>query len=469
MPLAVNEQSAEIAKLACEWPLTEALMGGTRKMRDAGDKLLPKFPAEEPDAHRARIATATLFPAFRRTVSVMAGKPFSKPMTFSKETPAEIQTWAEDIDREGVNLDTFAAEMLAEVLAHGLGGILVEAPKPIQGATGTPTKAEQDAAGIRPYFVRVRHGQILGGRISRINGKATLTQLRLKEAANVEDGEYGETCVERVRVLRPGSWDVQEEAGDAWVSVESGLSGLLTIPFVPLYGSRLAYLMGMSPLLDLAYLNVKHWQSQSDQDTILHVARVPILLATGFEDKDQITVGASQAIKTTSAIAKLAWVEHSGEAIGAGSASLAALEDQMIQAGAELLVKKPGTRTATETSNDAEANKSDLQRITEGFEDGLDQALQFMADYAKLGSGGNVTLFKDFGASNLSDASGQLILSMEEAGLISKPTAINEMKRRGELSAEVDAEKEAVAVAAQPPKPVAPVMASTLAPPLVAA
>jgi hypothetical protein len=49
------------------------------------------------------------------------------------------------------------------------------------------------------------------------------------------------------------------------------------IPFVPLYGTRLAFMMGISPLRDVAYLNVKHWQSQSDQDTILHVARVPIL------------------------------------------------------------------------------------------------------------------------------------------------------------------------------------------------
>lgn len=478
MPLAVNERSTEIAKLACEWPLLEALMGGTPAMRLAGSQFLPRFPAEEPTAHNARILTATLFPAFRRTVSVMAGKPFSKPLTFSDETPVEIKGvpaqkaegdkpavasvagWADDIDREGVNLHTFAAEMLTEALAYGLCGILVEAPKPID--TGNPIVSRQDEIdnGVRPYFVRVRHDQILGWRIERQNGKAVLTQLRIKESATVPDGEYGDTAVDRVRVLTPGAWEVFEnrETGSAvtWVLIESGVSGLNMIPFVPLYGSRLGYMMGACPLLDLAYLNVKHWQSQSDQDTILHVARVPILLATGFEDKDAISVGASQAIKTTSAVAKLAWVEHSGEAIGAGAASLADLEDQMIQAGAELLVKTPGARTATESANDAEANKSDLQRITEGFEDGLDQALQFMADYAKLGSGGNVTLFKDFSAGSLADASGQLVLSMRNGALIDDVTAINEMKRRGELSAEVDAGAVAAALSLQPPKVIAP-------------
>lgn len=456
MATAVNDRSAEVAEMAREWPLLEALMGGTPKMRLGGQQFLPRFPSEEPDSHNARISKATLFPAFRRTVSVMAGKPFAKEITLDDKVPPDIVEWCSDIDREGVNLHTFAAEMMAEALAYGLSGILVEAPKPIRGATGTPTRAEQVQAGIRPYFVRVRHGQVLGWRVERRDGQALLTQLRIKETAKVNDGPYGEKDVERVRVLTPGGWEVFEQRQNNskadWVSIEKGLSGLDVIPFVPLYGSRLAFMIGVSPLLDLAYMNVKHWQSQSDQDTILHAARVPILFAKGFEDGDDIKVGASTAIKTTSADADLKWVEHTGKAIDAGKDSLSDLEDQMIQAGAELLIKKPGAnRTATESAIEADANKSDLQRIVEGFEDGLDQALKFMADYAKLGTGGSVSLFKDFGAGMLSDTSAQMILSLEQGGLISKETAINEYKRRGTLAAEVDAADEAEKIADQGP------------------
>lgn len=488
MPIAVNERSAEVSGLASQWPMLEALMNGTAAMRAGDGAFLPKFPNEEPDAHGARIARATLFPAFRRTVSVMAGKPFSKPLTFSEATPVEIKGvtsaagqreqagWADDIDREGVNLHTFASEMMVEALAYGLCGILVEAPKPID--TGKPVITRQDEKdnGVRPYFVRVRHDQILGWRIQRVNGKAVLAQLRIAETATEADGEYGERLVERVRVLTPGAWSVYQKAEKAgpdgkplWDEIEHGVSGLNVIPFVPLYGFRIAYMLGVSPLLDLGYLNVKHWQSQSDQDTILHVARVPVLFAKGFEDSDAITIGASTAVKTTNATADMKWVEHSGAAIGAGKESLADLEQQMIQAGAELLVKKPGNRTATESANDAEANRTDLQRIAEGFEDGLDQALQFMADYAKLGSGGNVSLFKDFGAANLADASGQLVLSMRDGDLISDATAINEMKRRGELGAEVDAAAEAEAIKAQPPKSAPVVAPAVTAQPLLAA
>jgi hypothetical protein len=124
----------------------------------------------------------------------------------------------------------------------------------------------------------------------------------------------------------------------------------------------------------------------------------------------------------------------------------------MIQTGAELLVAKPGQRTATEASNDAEANKSDLMRITEGFEDAINMALQFMGNWVGMPHGGSVSLFKDYGSLTLSDASAQLILSMQQGGLITRETAIREQQRRGLLDAELDPELELAAVEAEGPQ-----------------
>lgn len=457
MTAKVDARSSVIMAMDEAWGVTEPLMGGTAAMRKAGERLLPKWPNEDPAAYKARRDTATLFPAFRRTVSVMVGKPFSKELNLGDDVPAMIKEWASDIDREGVSLHVFAAEMMAEALAYGVAGILVEAPKPIQPSGQIVTRAQQAAAGVRPYFVRVMHRQILGWRAESVNGARRLTQLRLAESATVDDGPYGEKTVERVRVLTPGSWEVWEKAEtkaangeDQWSPVDSGQTGLQLVPFVPLYGWRMGFMQGESPLLDLAHLNVKHWQSQSDQDTILHTARVPILAIVGADDKTSLTIGGSSAVNIPAG-GDIKWVEHSGASIDAGQKSLEALEEQMIQAGAELLVKKPGQRSATESQNDAEANKSDLQRITEGFEDSLDQALQIMADYANLGSGGHVSLFKDFGAATLSDASAQLLVSMAQAGQISDETLIEEMKRRGILSPDVTAEEEAERIEAQGP------------------
>lgn len=455
MALAVNEPNDEIRALQEQWCKLEALDGGTPAMRKAGKSLLPQWPAEEDAAYAARLSTATLFPAWKRTVNVMSGKPFSKALTLSDASPS-IEKWAEDIDQQGVSLHSFAAEMFREDMGYGLAGILVDYPRAPEG--GFRSRAEQEASGQRPYWVRVKHSQILGWRSKTTGGKVQLSQLRLLESFEEEDGEFGTKQVPQVRVLRPGSWSVYRQTTDAqkkssWALVESGTTSLSVIPFVPLYGVREAFMVGNPPLLDVAYLNIKHWQSQSDQDTILHAARVPILTVAGV-DSVELAIGGSTAINLgINPDAKIAWVEHSGAAIQAGADSLEALDEQMIQAGAELLVKKPGERSATESANDAEGNKSDLQRIAENFEDALDQALVFTAMFAGIPveQAGTVELYDGYGETTLGDASATLVKDLWQGGLISRKTAIEEFKRRGDLAPEVDAEAEAAAVAEEGP------------------
>jgi hypothetical protein len=75
MPLAVNERSQAVQALAEDWPLLSALQAGTRAMRAGTTSFLPQWPNEDALSYAARVATATLFPAYRRTVSVMAAKP----------------------------------------------------------------------------------------------------------------------------------------------------------------------------------------------------------------------------------------------------------------------------------------------------------------------------------------------------------------------------------------------------------
>lgn len=449
MALKVNEQSPQVVAMSRNWPIAAALLGGTQAMRDAGEKFLPKWPNEDHESYQTRLSTATLFPAFSRTLGVMAGKPFAKQLTFGEDVPKKIVEWCDDCDLEGRNLHTFGAEMLAEVLGFGLAGVLVDYPRVGQ----IRTLAEERQIGARPYLVKITHDQILGWKTAKVNGVTKLVQLRLAETAEVEDGPYGATTVKRVRVLTPGAWELWEapKEGKEYVLIDGGTTTLAEIPFVPFYGRRTGFMTGASPLLDLAFLNVKHWQSQSDQDTILHVARVPILFMKGFPDDKQVTVGASAAVRTEQTDGDMKYVEHTGAAIAAGETSLEKLQDQMIQTGAELLIPQPGQKTATEANNDAEANKSELQRIIEQFEDSIDQALWFMAQWAKMPESGHVSIYKDFAAGSLSDAAGQLILAFQQGGLITKRTALGQAQRIGILSPDIEPDKELEAVAEEGP------------------
>ena len=107
----------------------------------------------------------------------------------------------------------------------------------------------------------------------------------------------------QIRVLEPGAWRTYREVESvngkkSWQPHDEGLTSLDVIPLATFYTKRTGFMMATPPLLELAYMNVKHWQSQSDQDNILHVARVPMLMISGIDDDTfELKVGTSSATK----------------------------------------------------------------------------------------------------------------------------------------------------------------------------
>lgn len=446
--------------MAANWDLIQALLGGTTAMRAAGHKYLPQWPNEEKKSYENRLQTATLFPAFARTVEVLAAKPFSKPVTLGDDMPAKIKAWCEDIDLEGRNLHSFAAATFTDALAAGIVGILVDFP-PVD-TEKVKTQAEEAKIGARPYFVPVTVDRILGWKDERINGVRTLTQLRLLETAVEDDGRFHEVEIEQVRVLEPGRWEIWRKKKvdgnkEDWVKHDEGPTSLPKIAFVPFYGKRTEFMAGIPPLLELAYMNIEHWQSKSDQQTILHVARVPILFGKKLDVDEagnvKLVVGGSAAVTTDDAEGDLKYVEHTGKAIEAGRASLQDLEHMMRQVGAELLVIKPGNTTIKQTEADNEPAMCTLQRMAEDQEDALDAALQLMAEWVGEQIGGHVTLFKDFGVTSLSEASLELLSAMNVNGTLSDETLFEETQRRGVIGPERRWKEERGRIKDNVPKP----------------
>ena len=68
------------------------------------------------------------------------------------------------------------------------------------------------------------------------------------------------------------------------------------IPFAIAYSNRVGYYESRSPLYDIAELNLKHYQIQSDLDNILHISSVPLLAVFGYPNADEITTGPSDAL-----------------------------------------------------------------------------------------------------------------------------------------------------------------------------
>jgi hypothetical protein len=86
----VAKQSDAVAGMAEAWSLIADLSGGTTAMRRAGQRHLPQWPAEDADSYKSRLSTVTLFLAYARTISVLTGRPFSKPITVGEDVPPQI-------------------------------------------------------------------------------------------------------------------------------------------------------------------------------------------------------------------------------------------------------------------------------------------------------------------------------------------------------------------------------------------
>ena len=444
--------SDDVQKMRAHWAIVSPLMGGTGAMREAGEALLPRWPAEDSEAYRCRLTTSTLLPAYSETVMNMGSRVFAEPVHLMEDVPSRVATFWQDVDQQGNNGTVFGRTWFEDALAKAISFVYVDYPlSPASESQGETIVTEADVitTGARPYAIHIRPEQVLGWKESG----GQLLQFRYMECVYEDEGAFAQKAVEQVRVLEPGSWTIYRNSGkDGWFVYDEGVSSLTYVPIVPFYTKRTGFLTGKPPLMELAYLNVKHWQSQSDQDTILHYARVPILFGAGFEEDHAIVIGGGTLAKNDNPDAKLTYVEHGGKAIEAGRDSLKDMIDEMRIAGAKLLrLENAAPKTAEQAQEDAAIEMSPLQMMAGQFEDAYAQVLQIMADYIGETEGGHVQVRGNFEADYVPETTMPLLLSMAAQGRLSDQTLFNEYQRRGVLSSELDWEQEKQKISDQGP------------------
>ncbi|MDY4280851.1 MAG: DUF4055 domain-containing protein [[Pasteurella] mairii] len=442
----VSTVNPEMAKLHFDVKIIDDLLGGTRTMRDAGQTYLFKMPLEDETAYRNRLSRSTLHPALAETLSQMCGRVFFKPINVLNVNEKIVNEILVDVDLEGNNLDVFAAQWFHAALAYGVSFVLVDFTR----TENAKTKADEKAQGARPYLVHIPPQSVLGFKVGRINGKKQITQFRYKEFIPVDDGEFGVKTIEQINVYEIGRvrkfrLSGQGKSSDFVEVEEVGLTAqgksLSFIPVVPFVTKKTRYFgVGQPPLMELAYLNIKHWQSQSDQDNILNTARVPLLARNGVEDDSPLKIGGS--VIDLPREANLFYVEHSGASIQAGQESLKELESQMRIAGAKLLDKTVLAMTDSQARDEQGKEISALRLYANLFEDAIDLALEYVGVWLGVDQVGKVEISGNIDNDFDPNVSIDSVIKLQTSGNLSKQTTFNEAKRRGLISDNVEWEEE---------------------------
>jgi len=385
------------------WEIMKAVTEGTEYLRENSEAFLPLEPREDYDAYLARVNRAVFSPFTQRLIRAATGLVLRKPISLIGD-PYWTEMFKADVDGCGSDLDEYARRLLMCSLTYGQSHILVDYPAP----GGAVSLAEERQQNRRPYWIEVDPTNIYGWRLDRESNYGNLIQVRLAEKAVLPDGDFGEKIYDQVRVIEPGRYrvfrkretveDLYEDDGGGYAGsmsspegakdyelAESGEFSLGEVPLVSIYSGKVENLVSKPPLLDIAYLNLAHFQRQADLIHSLHVASQPMLVMEGYDDQTKdLAISVNYAMATQPGN-KVYYVEPASSAFDAQSAEIKELQMQMATLGISTLSQQKFVAESADARRlDRVDTNSMLAMVSMELEQKLQKAFNLSAEYVGI-------------------------------------------------------------------------------------
>ena len=415
-----------------DWNVMSSVTNGSDYMKELHGRYLPQEPREDDDAYAARINRSVLSPFTLRLIENAAGMVLRRPIGIDGD-----RYWKEfsrNVDGLGSSINEYARRALVSSLTYGHSAVLIDFPND----PGILTLRDEIQRGRRPYFINIDAPQIWGWRQENTNPSSKLTQIRLHEWVCIPDGEFGEKREEQIRVIRPNRYETWNTEGP----LSTGTYSLDEIPLVPIYSNRTGMLTSKPPLLDIASLNITHYQRQADLINALHIAAMPILVLEGWDDQPEGTsVGVNYALSTVPGN-KVYYVGTDSSSFAAQQEEISQLEAQMASLGVtKLLGQKFVAESADAKRIDQAQANSVLSIISMELESALQQAYNFAALYLNK-TPPKISLDRDFDFYRLLGQDVAVIGDLNERGAITDKTFLEILKSGEILPDTVDLNRE---------------------------
>ena len=384
------------------WEIMKAVSSGTEYLRDHCQSYLPLEPREDYQAYQSRVNRAVFSPYTQRLIRAATGLILRKPITLIGD-PYWTDIFAKDVDGCRSDLDEYARRLIMCSLTYGQSHVLVDFPAP----TGALSLAEEREQNRRPYWIEIDPLNVYGWRLDREVNYGKLIQVRIGEKAVVPSGEFGESVFNQVRVIEPGKyrvyrdkeqnkdmyWENNSYAGEfdapadkkEYDIVESGEFSLGEVPLVTVYSGKTDTMTSKPPLLDIAYLNIAHFQRQADLIHSLHVASQPMLVLEGWDDQTKdMSISVNYAMATQPGN-KVYYVEPASSAFEAQAAEIQELQLQMATLGISTLSQQKFVAESADARRlDRVDTNSMLSMVSLELEQKLQKIFNLSAQYVGL-------------------------------------------------------------------------------------
>lgn len=459
--MPVNSTHPEYDANAAAWLRARDVFAGEDAVKAANIRYLPKLDSQSADEYNAYRTRASFFNATARTADGFVGLIFRREPTFklpddSAGVGRALKAFVDDADMLGTSLSAYAKNVVAEVIAVGRAGTLVD----WQGGSATGHQGEE-----RAYAVLYTAEQILNWRTGRVNGRNVLTLLVLSEQVErpATDGdEFDPDEVEQLRVLRlvPGGetgWSYQVEIwrqgekkskrGKAeWTKVETRIplrlgKPLPLIPFV-FHGPRHSLpVVDKLPLADIIAVNLDHYRLNADYKHGLHFTALPTAWVSGFDKSSNLRIGSSTAWVAETPGATAGFLEFTGQGLTTFERAMDRDERLMAVLGTRMLeAQKRVGESADAIELRQSGENSVLSAVSLSVSDSLTHVLRWVywwnsTEDTPEAIGEDrvlITVNSDFSTKGMTSDEITAVVAAWQAGAISQATMFD-LFRRGEV------------------------------------
>jgi hypothetical protein len=435
--------------------MLRAVYGGTETMRAQGATFLPQYEKESNTRYQARLASTFALNKLREAVDAASAKPFRTLLKIVNNTDQDLDAWVQDVDLQGNHLHVFAHQFFNNAMLDGMCHLMVDHPD----TYNMKSLADQKASGARPFMKMFKVDDVAAAYDMYVGGDTKTVHVRIRSQRADRDG-FKEVLINQIRVVEIDPtktsgivqlWEQNATSGGSnWTFVEeTPLQNIAEVPFVTMFaGEKEADYQVRPTFIDLAYKQIEHWISSSDQRSILSAARFPMLACSGVqidpEDEAQFAIGPYKVLYSPEANGRWYYVEPRGTAIESGAKDLDRLEMQM-----DMMALNPvtGTHRQYVPQNERDIQETRVHSVVHdlaiGCQDAVEKAIMFMGqwtgkDYSQV----KAILNTEF--SNTKDRLlevAQLVSMYEKRGL-SREVLLTEVRNRNLLGDDFDLQKE---------------------------
>ena len=434
-----------------DWRKIRDVLGGERAIKAGRQEYLPKLPDQSLSEYDAYLERGVFFDATSRTQDGLLGAIFRKPPDV--EVPTKAEELLKNVDGAGAPFETFAKQVVAEVIALGRYGALVDLPQ---------------AESRMPFVVGYPAESIISWHTEVMDGRWRLRMIVLKEVTQepkVDDPfELEESITYRVlslgstiphnKEVPEGNYNVVEFKK---VTATGGREPFLhTEPIIPLRNgkpldfipfqffspSTLVASIQKPPLLGLVEANLGHWRTTVELRHGAHFTALPTLFVAGDVGEDfDLTIGPATGLKlpegSTAGI-----LEFKGDGLGTLEREIEATQKRMTVLGARLLEdQKAAAESGVAMGMRHRGENSMLASVSDTVSQGLERVLGWLVWWSGgEETGVRVSLNKDFFEAPLMPDGVVKLVSAWQTGGIGGETLFWNLKEGERLPPDMDFE-----------------------------